>query len=76
MLDFVLAGAMVGQGDYSDLMVIPDLQLSVEEYGVGFRKDCDIAAAFKTAMAELVAVGTLNTIAEKYDLVDLLLANQ
>ena len=76
VLDFVLAGAMVGQGDYSDLMVIPDLQLSVEEYGVGFRKDSDIAAAFNTAMAELVADGTLNTIAEKYDLADLLLANQ
>ena len=30
VLDFVLAGAMVGQGDYSDLMIIPDLQLSVE----------------------------------------------
>lgn len=38
VLDFVLAGAMVGQGDYSDLMIIPNLQLSVEEYGVGFRQ--------------------------------------
>lgn len=43
VLDFVLAGAMVGQGDYSDLMIIPNLQLSVEEYGVGFRKDSDAA---------------------------------
>ncbi len=76
VLDFVLAGAMVGQGDYSDLMVIPDLQLSVEEYGVGFRKGSDIAEAFNKAMGELIADGTLNTIAEKYELSDLLLANQ
>ena len=76
VLDFVLAGAMVGQGDYSDLMVIPDLQLSVEEYGVGFRKGSDIAPAFNEAMQALIDDGTLNTIAEKYDLADLLLANQ
>ena len=30
VMDFVLANAMVGQGDYADLAVIPDLQLSVE----------------------------------------------
>lgn len=76
VLDFVLANAMVGQGDYSDLTVIPDLQLSVEEYGVGFRKGSDITAAFNDAMAQLIADGTLNTIAEKYELADLLLANQ
>lgn len=76
VLDFVLAGAMVGQNNYSDLMVIPDIQLSVEEYGVGFRKDSDVTAAFNAAMAELIADGTLNTIAEKYDLAELLLANQ
>lgn len=76
VLDFVLAGAMVGQGDYSDLMVIPDLQLSVEEYGVGFRKGSDIAPAFNEAMQALIDDGTLNTIAEKYELADLLLANQ
>ena len=72
----MLAGAMVGQGDYSDLMVIPDLQLSVEEYGVGFRKGSDIAPAFNEAMQSLIDDGTLNTIAEKYELADLLLANQ
>lgn len=76
VLDFVLANAMVGQGDYSDLMVIPDLQLSVEEYGIGFRKGSDVAAKVDEAMQAMVDDGSLNTIAEKYDLSDLLLANQ
>lgn len=76
VLDFVLAGAMVGQGDYSDLMIIPDLQLSVEEYGVGFRKDSDAAEKVNEAMQALIEDGTLNTLAEKYDLAELLLANQ
>ena len=76
VLDFVLAGAMVGQGDYSDLMIIPDLQLSVEEYGVGFRKDSDAAEKVNEAMQALIEDSTLNTLAEKYDLAELLLANQ
>lgn len=73
VLDFVLAGAMVGQGDYADLTVIPDLQLSVEEYAVGFRKDSDLAEAVNKAMAELLEDGTLQKIAEKYDLDELLI---
>ncbi len=76
VLDFVLAGAMVGTGNYSDLMVIPDLQLSVEEYGVGFRKGSDIVPLFNKAMQALIDDGTLNQIAVKYDLGELLLANQ
>lgn len=72
VLDFVLADAMVGQGDYSDLVVIPDLQLSVEEYVVGFRKDDPLAEKVNNAMAELAKDGTLKTLAEKYGLADLL----
>ena len=71
-----LANALAGTGDYSDLMVIPDLELSVEEYGVGFRKDSDAAEKVNEAMQALIEDGTLNTLAEKYDLAELLLANQ
>ena len=76
VLDFVLAGAMVGQGDYSDLMIIPNLQLSVEEYGIGFRKDSTAAEKVNAAIQALIDDGTLNTLAEKYGLAELLLANQ
>ena len=76
VLDFVLANAMVGAGDYGDLMVIPDLQLSIEEYAVGFRKDSDAAAAANEAMKLLIEEGKLQELAETYGLADLLLANQ
>lgn len=76
VMDFVLANALVGKADYSDLMVIPDLQLSVEEYGIGFRKDSAAAAKVNEAMAALIEDGTLGKLAEKYDLSELLLANQ
>ena len=76
VMDFVLANAMVGQGDYADLAVIPDLQLSVEEYGIGFRKDSTAAEKVNAAIQALIDDGTLNTLAEKYGLAELLLANQ
>lgn len=76
VMDFVLANAMVGQGDYADLAVIPDLQLSVEEYGIGFRKDSTAAEKVNAAIKALIDDGTLNTLAEKYGLAELLLANQ
>ena len=76
VMDFVLASALAGTGDYSDLMVIPELELSVEEYGIGFRQGSDVTAAVNTAMQELVEDGTLNELSVKYDLAELLLANQ
>lgn len=76
VLDFVLADAVVGKENYADLMVIPEIQLSVEEYGVGFRKGSDIPPEFEEAVKALVEDGTLNEIAEKYELADLLVANQ
>lgn len=76
VMDFVLANALAGQGDYSDLMVLPDVQLSVEEYGVGLRKGSDVAAKVNEAMSALIEDGTLGALAEKYGLADLLLANQ
>ena len=76
VMDFVLADAVVGKGDYSDLMVIPDLQLSVEEYAAGFRKDSPAAEKMNAAMKELIEEGKLNELAVKYGLGELLLSNQ
>ena len=76
VMDFVLANALAGTGDYSDLMVIPGLELSVEEYGVGFRKDSDITPEMNQAMQQLIDDSTLAELAEKYGLSELLLANQ
>ncbi len=73
VLDFVLAKAMVGQGDYADLAVIPDLRLSVEEYAIGFRKDDALAEQVNTAIVDLYKDGTLMKLAEKYGLAEQLI---
>jgi polar amino acid transport system substrate-binding protein len=67
VLDLTLASAMVGEGtDYSDLAIVDEL--NAEEYGVAFRKGSDVAAAVNEAFAELRADGTLQELADKYDL--------
>ena len=60
---------MVGEGtDYADLMIIDGLDLCVEEYGIGFRKGSDAAAKVNEITAELIADGTMDEIAAKYDM--------
>lgn len=69
VLDYVLAKAMVGEGsDYSDLVMVDGVQLSLEEYGIGFRKNSTLTAKINEITAELIADGTLGKIAEKYEL--------
>lgn len=69
VLDWTLAKAMVGEGtDFSDLIMIENLELAEEEYGVAFRKGSDVTAAVDKIIEELVADGTLPALAEKYGL--------
>lgn len=77
VLDYVLANASIGEGtDFADLMMIPGVELSVEEYGIGLRKDSTATAKINEAMQALIDDGTLAALAEKYGLTDQLLANQ
>ncbi len=55
---------------YADLMVVKDLDLAVEEYGIGFRTGSDIVPEVNKIIKELYDDGTLAQIAEKYDLKD------
>jgi len=68
VVDYTVASAMVGVGDYKDLTIIEGVELSVEEYGIGFRTGSDMVEKVNAATAELLADGTLEKIAEKYDL--------
>lgn len=77
VIDYVMARASVGEGtSYEDLAIVDGIELSVEEYAIGFRKDDELATKVNEAIKELIADGTLNKIAEKYDMADSLLCNQ
>ena len=61
---------MPGVTDTVDMVVVTTIvdELNAEEYGVAFRKGSDAAAAVDTAFDELKADGTMQALAEKYEL--------
>ena len=67
VIDITMAYAMTGEGtDYADLAA--GISLTEELYGVSFRKDSDVTAAFNDFMAKIKVDGTLQALADKYDL--------
>ena len=67
VLDLTLANAMIGEGtDYASLKIVDEL--NAEEYGVAFRKGSDTAAAVDAVFDELKADGTMQALADKYNL--------
>ena len=67
VIDITMANAMTGEGtSYADLA--PGISLSSEEYGIGFRKDSDVTAKVNELLAKYKADGTLQALADKYNL--------
>lgn len=72
IIDLLMAVAMVGEGtSYPDLTYT--VQLSSDEYGVGFRKGSDLAEAFNNFWKEAYDAGTVMEIAEKYGIQDVMI---
>ena len=67
VIDITMAQAMTGEGtNYADLAA--GISLTEEMYGVAFRTDSDVTAKFNEVMAKWMADGTLDALAEKYNL--------
>jgi len=65
VIDSLMAAAMVGEGTgYADLTYT--IGLNSEEYGVGFRKGSDLAAALNDFFAAAYADGSMMAAAEEY----------
>lgn len=65
IIDSLMAAAMVGEGtSYENLTYT--VSLNSEEYGVGFRKGSDLAAAFNDFLKASYEDGTIASIAETY----------
>ena len=72
VIDYLMAAAMVGEGtSYADLTYT--VELNSEEYGVGFRKGSDLAAALNEFFVSSYADGTMQQIAETYNIADKLI---
>ncbi len=67
VIDITMANAMTGEGtSYADLTSV--LELTTEEYGIAFRQKSDLTAKVDAIIDELKADGTLDALAEKYEL--------
>ena len=67
VIDNTMANAMTGDGtSYKDLA--PGISLTEEKYGIGFRKGSDVAEKVNSIIDELKADGSLQKLAEKYEL--------
>ena len=67
VIDLTMADAMTGEGtSYPDLTVA--VELTNEEYGIGFRKTSDMAAKVDEILDAMRADGSLKTLADKYGL--------
>lgn len=67
IIDSLMAAAMIGEGtSYEDLTYT--VSLSSEEYGVGFRTGSDMVDVLNAFLADLYEDGTLEELAETYDL--------
>jgi len=65
IIDSLMAAAMVGEGtSYADLTYT--ISLNSEEYGVGFRKGSDLAAALNEFFVDYYAAGTMQELADQY----------
>ncbi|MBQ9326648.1 MAG: transporter substrate-binding domain-containing protein [Clostridia bacterium] len=65
VIDSLMAAAMIGEGTgYANLVYT--LGLNSEEYGVGFRKDSELAAKLNEFLVAAYEDGSLMEIAEKY----------
>lgn len=67
VIDITMANAMTGEGtSYATLGA--GIELTTEEYGIGFRKGSDVTEKVNAIIDELTADGTMASLAEKYEL--------
>lgn len=69
IIDYLMAKAMTGEGtSYADLTFTASL--NSEQYGVGFRKGSDLCAALNEFFKQSYADGTMQRIADTYNIGD------
>lgn len=67
VIDITMANAMTGEGT-SYAQLASGIELTTEEYVIGFRKGGNMVEKINEIIAELKADGTLTKLAEKYEL--------
>ena len=73
IIDLLMAGAMIGEGT-NNADLVHTVELTTEEYGVGFRQGSDLTAALNEFFAAAYADGSMMACAETYGVQDAVIA--
>ncbi len=68
VVDYLLANAIIGKGDFSDLAFVAELNSEAEYYAIGFKKGSDLTAKVNETLEKFGKNGKLAEIAAKYQL--------
>jgi len=71
IIDYTIAKYSINNGGFKDLIVIENINLMDDQYAIGFRYGSDITKKINSIINNMMSDGTLNAIAEKYDLLNL-----
>ncbi len=66
VVDILLAQNLCGKGDYTDLTIVEDIELTSEIYAIGFKKGSKLTSKVNVAIKQLEESGKLMELAEKY----------
>ncbi len=69
VIDYVTGIGSIGEGtSYENIVMVESAAFADEEYGIAFRKGSDVTEEVNKIIAELMADGTLQKIADEYKL--------
>ena len=71
VIDYTMAKASVGSGDFASLQIVDGIELANEEYAIGFRVGSDMTEKVNAIIAEMIKDGSLADIAKTYDMTEL-----
>jgi len=71
VIDYTVAKNEIKNGGFTDLFIVEKIKLIEDQYAVGFRYGSDMTKKINVIIRDMMSDGTLNTIAEKYDLLNL-----
>ena len=71
VIDYTMAKASVGSGDFASLQIVDGIELANEEYAIGFRVGSDTTAKVNSIISDMIKDGSLAELADKYDMKEL-----
>lgn len=74
VVDILLARSICGEGDYENLEINEGLEIPVEYYAIGFKKDSELVSKVNIMLKTFALTGQLQELAEKYELADVLIS--